>query len=44
MDEVHIRSDASYKGGKIIGSIDHPEDPPTIVFYMMITSFMNKFF
>ena len=43
MDEVHIRSDASYKGGKIIGSIDHPEDPPTTVFSMMVSSFM-KFF
>ena len=42
MDEVHIRSDTSYKGGKIIGSIDHPEDPPTTVFSMMVSSFMKK--
>ena len=33
MDEVHIRSDASYKGGKILGAIDNPGDPPTTVFY-----------
>ena len=32
IEEVHIRSDASYKCGRIIGSIDHPEDPPTTVF------------
>ena len=43
MDEVHIRSDASYKGGRIIGSIDHPEDPPTTVFSMMVSSLMTKF-
>ena len=43
MDEVHIRSDASYKGGKIIGSIDHPEDPPTTVFSIMVSSLMTKF-
>ena len=43
MDEVHIRSDASYKGGRIIGSIKHPEDPPTTVFSMMVTSLMTKF-
>ena len=28
MDEVHIRSDASYKGGKVLGTIDNPSDPP----------------
>ena len=44
MDEVHIRSDASYKGGKIIGSIDHPEDPPTTVFSMVVSSFMKNFY
>ena len=43
MDEVHIRSNASYKGGKIIVSIDHPEDPPTTVFSMMVSSFMKNF-
>ena len=43
MVEVHIRSDASYKGGRNIGSIDHPEDPPTTVFSMMVSSLMTKF-
>ena len=32
MDEVHIRSDASYKGGRVIGSIDNPDDPHTSLF------------
>ena len=31
MDEVHIRSDASYKGGRVIGSINNPDDPHTTV-------------
>ena len=43
MDEVHIRSDASYKGGKIQGSIDNPNDPPTTVFSMMVSSLMKRF-
>ena len=43
MDEVHIRSDVSYKGGRIIGYIDHPEDPPTTVFAIMVSSLVTKF-
>ena len=43
MDEVHIRSDASYKGGRVIGSISNPEDPPTTVFSMMVSSLSFKF-
>ena len=43
MDEVHTRSDASYKGGKVIGSIDHPEDPPTTVFSIVVSSLITKF-
>ena len=43
MDEVHIRSDASFKGGKVLGAIDYPSDPPTTVFSMMISSLMKKF-
>ena len=43
MDEVHIRSDASYKGGKILGSINNPTDPPTTVFSMMISNLRNTF-
>ena len=44
MDEVHIRSDASYKGGTVIGSIDNPDDPHTTVFSMMVSSLSTKFF
>ena len=40
MDEVHIRSDAFYKGGKIQGSIDNPNDSPTTVFSMLVSSLM----
>ena len=43
MDEDHIRSDASYKGGKVLGAIDNPSDPPTTVFSMMISSLMKRF-
>ena len=43
MDEVHIRSDASYKRGKVLGAIDNPSDPPTTVFSMMISSLMKRF-
>ena len=43
MDEVHIRSNASYKGGKVLGAIDNPSDPPTTVFSMMISSLMKRF-
>ena len=32
MDKVHIRSDASYKGGRVNGSIDNPDDPYTSFF------------
>ena len=41
MDEVQIRIDASYKYGKILGAIDNPSDPSTIVFSMMISSLMK---
>ena len=43
MDEVHIRSDVAYKGGKIFGSIDNPNDPATTVFSLMVSSLMRKF-
>ena len=42
MDEVHIRSDGSYEGGRIIGSIEHPKDPPTTVYSIMVSSLMAK--
>ena len=43
MDEVHIRSDASYKGGRVIGSINNPDDPHTTVFSMMVSSLSARF-
>ena len=43
MDEGHIRSDASCKGGRVIGSIDNPNDPYTTVFSMMVSSLSAKF-
>ena len=43
MDEVHIRSGASYKGGRIFGSIENPEDPPTTVFSIMLSSLAKKY-
>ena len=43
MDEVHIRSDAAYKGGRVIGLIDNPEDPPMTVFSIMISSLAARF-
>ena len=43
MDEVHIRSNASYKGGRVIGSIDNPDDPYTTVFSMMVSSLSSRF-
>ena len=43
MDEVHIRSGASYKGGRIIGSIENPEDPPTTVFSIIVSSLAKKY-
>lgn len=43
MDEVHIRSDVAYKGCKIFGSIDNPNDPATTVFSLMVSSLMRKF-
>ena len=43
MNEVHIKSDASYKEGKIIGSIDNHDDPPTTVFSIMVSSLGRKY-
>ena len=44
MDEIHIRSDAAYKGGKIICSIDNPADPPTTVFSIMVSSLVASYY
>ena len=43
MDEVYIRSDASYKEGRVFGLIDNLEDPHTTVFSMMDSSLSTRF-
>ena len=40
---MHILSGASYKGGRIIGSIENPEDSPTTVFSIMVSSLAKKY-
>ena len=36
MDEIHVKSDVTYKGGKIYGSSLSPEDPIKTVFAIMV--------
>ena len=43
MDEVHIHSDVCYKGDTIIGYIEHPDDQPTTVFSIMVSSLAKRF-
>ena len=38
MDEIHVKPNISYKGGKIIGSNICPEDPTKTVFAIMVSS------
>ncbi|KAI6655342.1 Transposable element P transposase [Oopsacas minuta] len=38
MDEIHVKSTFTYKGGKIIGSSLNPTDPAKTVFAFMISS------
>ena len=42
MDEIHIKSDISYKGGKIIGSILNSNEPTKTVFAVMVSSLYGK--
>ena len=42
MDEIHVRSDVTYKGGKIYGSSLSPEDPVKTVFAIMVSSLQKK--
>ena len=42
MDEIHVKSDISYKGGKIYGSSLSPEDPIKTVFDIMVSSLHKK--
>ena len=42
MDEIHVKSDISYKGGKIYSSSLNPNDPTKTVFAIMVSSLYNK--
>ena len=42
MDEIHVRSDISYKGGKIFGPNLTPDDPTRTVFAIMVSSLHKK--
>ena len=42
MDEIHVKSDISYKGGKIYGPNLNPEDPTRTVFAVMVSSLHKK--
>ena len=42
MDEIHVTSDVSYKGGRIIGSCINRGDPIRTVFALMASSLQRK--
>ena len=42
MDEIHVKSDISYKGGKILGSNLDADDPTKTVFAIMVSSLCKK--
>ena len=42
MDEIHVRSDISYKGGKIFGPNLNPDDPTRKVFAIMVSNLHKK--
>ena len=42
MDEIHVKSDISYKGGKIFGSNLDVADPTKTVFTIMVSSLYKK--
>ena len=42
MDEVHVKSEYTYKGGKIIGSSTQPDYPAKTVFAIMVSSLYRK--
>ena len=42
MDEIHVKSDISYKGGKIICSNIDPDNPTKTVFAIMVSSMYKK--
>ena len=42
MDEIHVKSDISYKGGKVYGPNISPQNPTRTVFTIMISSLFRK--
>ena len=42
MDEIHVKSDISYKGGKIFAPNISPENPTRTVFAIMVSSLHKK--
>ena len=42
MDEVHVKSEYTYKGGKIIGAPMQPDYPAKTVFAIMVSSLCKK--
>ena len=42
MDEIHVKSDISYKGGKVYGPNISPENPTRTVFTIMVSSLLKK--
>ena len=42
MDEIHFKSEISYKGGKVYGPNLNPEDPTRTVFAVMVSSLHKK--
>ena len=43
MDEIHVKSDISYKGGKLFASNLYPESPTKTVFAIMVSSGLVSF-
>ena len=42
MDEIHVKSDISYKGGKVFGPNLSPENPTRTIFAIMVSSLHKK--
>ena len=42
MDEIHVKSDISYKGGKILCSNLDPDNPTKTVFAIMVSTLYKK--
>ena len=42
MDEIHVKSDISYKGGRIFGSNLYSGDPTKTIFAIMVSSLYKK--